>query len=315
MKFGFKKDVLMSLIDGNTGGGGAGGDAPKGDAPKADAPAAGDAPKADAPKADAPKADAPKKYSLEEWKDALPDELKNDPSIKSLKDVAALAKSYIHGQKLIGADKIVVPSNLTSDEEWGKIYQKLGMPESPDKYEFKAPEGTDKEFTEDFKKIAHAAGILPKQAEKLFDWYDKKAQELNAADEASEKQKFEQAVDGLKKEWGQAYDRKLSNVNGLFNQMADDATKKFMQESGFGNHPAVLKLFSKIADSFGEAKFIAPGGNGNMGLTPAEAEQKLNELYKQTATHPYFLKAHPKHSEARAEVATWHAAVAAGKKR
>lgn len=238
----------------------------------------------------------------ENWKEALDPDLLNEPSIKSIKDVNALAKSYIHGQKLIGADKIVVPSNLTSDEEWQNIYKKLGMPESPDKYEFKVSGEPDKEFLTKFKSLAVESGILPKAAEKLFAFFDSESKAVMAQTEEASKRAFETTVAGLKKEWGQAYERKLSNATGLFNKFADDETKKFMKESGFSNNPQVLKLMSTIAESFGEDKFVAPGGNGKMGMTPQEADDAIKAIYKDP-NHPYFHKNHPKNSEARAEMA------------
>jgi hypothetical protein len=308
MKFWMNRHLLMNGDNPDLLG--TGGD--KGN-PPANEPPKNDPPKNDPPKNEPPKNDPLKGAFPENWKELLPDDIKNDPSIKSLKDVAALAKSYIHGQKLVGADKIVVPTNLTSEEEWGKIYQKLGMPETVEKYDFQAPENTDKEFLKSFKEMAHKNGILPKQAAQLFEFYGKYVNGLSEANEASAKAAFEKTVNGLKQEWGQAYDRKLSNAAGLFGQYADEDTKKFMRETGFSNHPVVLKLFSKIADSFGESKFIAPGGTGGMGITPSEAQDKINAVYKDT-NHPYFHKAHPKHQEAREEMAKWHKAVIAGKK-
>lgn len=237
----------------------------------------------------------------ENWKEALDAELLDNPSIKSIKDINALAKSFIHGQKLVGADKIVVPSNLTSDEEWKGIFQKLGMPESVEKYDFKFGEA-DKEFVGKFKALAVESGILPKAAEKLFAFFESESKSVIENNESSSKVAFEETVLGLKKEWGQAYDRKLANAAGLFNKFADDDTKAFMKETGFSNNPAVLKLMSKIADSFGEDKFVAPGGNGQMGITPQEADAQIQAIYRDTS-HPYFHKGHPKNSEARAEMA------------
>ncbi len=310
--FGRKHRILSPDAD-LLGGGGAGGSsetAPKdGGAP---------APKEGEPgyvKPAAPAAaPAPKVAIPENWKDILDPEIFNDPSIKSIKDINALAKSFIHGQKLVGADKIVVPTNLTSDEEWGKVYQKLGMPEQLTDYKFDVPDGTDPEFTKKFSELAHKEGILPKQAAKLFTWYNQIAADSVASHQAGEETKFTQTVDGLKREWGTAYDRKLANASGLFNMFADQPTKDFMKSTGFGNHPLVLKMMSKVAESFGEGKFIAPGGNGSMGMTPGDAQAKIDAMYK-NKDHPYFHKSHEKHSEARAEVATWHASIAASKRR
>ena len=41
------------------------------------------------------------------WKESLPDDLRDNPSLKSIQDVPGLAKSFIHAQKMVGADFIV----------------------------------------------------------------------------------------------------------------------------------------------------------------------------------------------------------------
>jgi hypothetical protein len=299
------RHMILSAADDLLGGGGNGGNPDP--APKNNDPAP-------EPKPDDKK--EPQKGSLpENWKDFLPDEIKNDPSIKSLKDVQALAKSYIHGQKLVGKDKIIIPDQNTSDEEWSKIYNKLGMPEDQTKYEFKVPEGADAEFVKSFKEFGHKNGILPKQAEKLFGWFSENAAKIQQQEEEINKNNFNQTVDSLKREWGQAYDRKLSNASGLFKQFADEDTRKELREIGFSNHPKVLKLFAKIADSFGEGKFVNPGsGTGGMGYTPEEADKKITEVYAQYPNHPYFNKNNAGHEAARNEMAKWQAAKLAGKK-
>jgi hypothetical protein len=304
----FARHMILNQADDLLGGGGGGGN------PTPPANNGGNPPPANnGGTPPAPKADD-KPWFPENWKELLPDELKNEPSIKSLKDPIALAKSYIHGQKLIGKEKIIVPDKDTSEEEWSKVWQKLGMPEDLTKYEFKAPEGADPEIVKSFKEFAPKAGILPGAAEKLFSWMTDRAQAIEAQQEETNKATFTKTVDGLKKEWGQAYDRKLSNASGLFNQFADDETKAFMRDTGFSNHPKVLKLMSKIADAFGEDKFRSPGGNGDMGMTPDEADAKIKEVYA-NPNHAYFNKNNPQHQQAREQMSKYHEAKLAGKKR
>lgn len=235
------------------------------------------------------------------WKDALPEDVKADPSLGSIMDIASLAKSYVHGQKMIGRDKIVIPDKFATDDDWKKVYHKLGLPESVDKYEFKAPESVDADFLKGFKEVAVNNGILPKQAEKLFEFYDQQVSKLNENQEAMAKKNYEDAVNGLKQEWGQAYGRKLQAASGVFNKLSDENTKKFFTESGFGNNPTVIKLFANIAEQLGEDKFIDAANQGSLGVTPQEAQLKINEIFG-NKDHPYFNKNHPSHKDAIAEV-------------
>ena len=63
-----------------------------------------------------------------DWRESLPEDLKSDPSLLTVKDVPGLAKSYIHAQKMIGADKLAIPGKNASEEEWSAVYEKLGKP-------------------------------------------------------------------------------------------------------------------------------------------------------------------------------------------
>lgn len=237
----------------------------------------------------------------ENWKDSLPDDIKSDPSLTSIMDIQALAKSYVHGQKLIGKDKIVVPDKFATEDDWQKIYQKLGVPESVDKYDLKVPETIDEDFVKGFKDLAVKTGIHPKQAEKLFDFYGKYVDGVIQNNESENKRAFEESLGNLKKEWGQGYDKKIQAASGLFKSLADEDTVKFFNESGVGNNPTVIKLFAKLAEQLGEDKFVNATNLGSMGLTPAEAQTKINQIYG-NKDHPYFNKSHPSHQDALKEM-------------
>ena len=71
----------------------------------------------------------------------LPEELQTEPSLRNFTDAAGLAKSYVHAQKMIGADKLPLPGKSATDEEWNNVYQKLGRPNAADQYDFQAVQG------------------------------------------------------------------------------------------------------------------------------------------------------------------------------
>lgn len=233
----------------------------------------------------------------ENWKDSLPDDIKGDPSITSIMDIPSLAKSYVHGQKMIGRDKLIIPDKFATDDDWAKVYHKLGVPESVDKYDFKAPEGMDADFLSGFKDLAVKSGIHPRQAEKLFGFYNDHVSKVMSTNEVESKRNFEDSVKGLQKEWGQGYDRKLQAASGLFNSIADETSKKFVADSGIGNNPEFIKIFAKLAEQMGEDKYVQADNRSSMGKTPAEAQMAINEIYG-NKDHPYYNKSHPSHKDA-----------------
>ena len=44
--------------------------------------------------------------------ETLEEGLRNEPSLRAIKDVNGLAKGYVNAQRMIGADKTVIPASL-----------------------------------------------------------------------------------------------------------------------------------------------------------------------------------------------------------
>ena len=77
------------------------------------------------PTADPVQTSAPSAPAIS-FRDSLPEDLRNNPSLKNFNDVGGLAKSYVHAQRMIGADKIALPNQNSTDEDWANVYNKLG---------------------------------------------------------------------------------------------------------------------------------------------------------------------------------------------
>ena len=100
--------------------------------------------------------------STSSWKDSISEEYRVDPNIEKFTEIDALAKSYINATKMIGQDKVVIPNNNSTEDQWNEVYTKLGRPESADKYSLDVKsevvnldEGAIKSFTEN----AHQLGL------------------------------------------------------------------------------------------------------------------------------------------------------------
>jgi hypothetical protein len=114
-------------------------------------------------------------YPVGDWRHGLPDELRNDDSIKVLNDVHTLAKSYVHARKAIGANKVALPSKHATEDDIQKFYDELGRP-ALDKYEVQPPKDAkfvDKDTLDKLKPLAHKVGIMPQQLNAILDFYEK----------------------------------------------------------------------------------------------------------------------------------------------
>jgi len=236
------------------------------------------------------------------WKDALPEEVREDPSMQAIQSVDNLAKSYVNAQKMVGSDKIIVPNKYAEDNEWNDVFTKLGLPEKSDDYDltFKETDDFNKEFFGNFKDTAHGAGILPKQAQKLYDWYSETNTKM-IDDYNKERQVNEQkAIDGLKSEWGSAYDSKLKAAHAAVNHYGDDKLTAFLDETGLGNNPNLIKAFSRMGESLSEDTF-SDGGTKKFGVAPDDAQAQINSIMADKK-HPYHDKYNPSHKNAVDEV-------------
>ena len=107
------------------------------------------------------------------FKDLIPENFREEKSLENFNNMEDFVKSYLHAQKMVGADKIPVPNKHSTDEDWNEVFKRLGAPNSPDdyKYNFKDQE-MDSGQVQEFNKTAHKLGLLPKQAEGLIKFYN-----------------------------------------------------------------------------------------------------------------------------------------------
>ena len=106
----------------------------------------------------------------QDWKSTLSDNLKNDPTLSNFKDVESLAKTVVHQQKVLGS-RMPIPK---TDEEKLEVYNKLGRPETADKYEVSIPNDYQSYIPEqnlnEFKNVAHKIGLNNEQVKALVDY-------------------------------------------------------------------------------------------------------------------------------------------------
>lgn len=236
------------------------------------------------------------------WRSSLPAELQADPSIQMFNDVAALTKSYISAQKMVGSEKISIPNKHATEDDWKQTFEKLGLPKDLKEYELKMEGGINPKFKEAFKENAFKAGILPAQAQKLATWF----QEVNASSEAEVakqmKAKYDEDLKGLQTEWGNAFQQNLSKASQVIREAGDPELIKYLDASGLGNDTKLIKLLAGVANKFMKED-SAVGGNNGMApvMTPAAAQKAANAIMSDFK-HPYHDSQHANHKAAVAEV-------------
>lgn len=245
----------------------------------------------------------PPAENIPEWRKALPDDIREEASLKSIPDINALAKSYVNAQRMIGVDKIPVPSKHATPEEWRDAFVKLGLPKTLDDYKVEFAGGL-KDIKEDelapLKKAAYELNMLPHQFKGMMETFSKLNEGFEENMRKQAQVEADQAVKALEKEWGMAFEGKLAKARRAFKEFATPEDVKFFEEAGFADYPEILRLFSKIGDKlYGEAPIKGEGHSFNGLLSPQEAQKEISKLY----SDPAFLDGnHPNHKAAVAEM-------------
>jgi hypothetical protein len=250
--------------------------------------------------------------SVEDWKSNIPEEIREHSSLSHINDVGALAKSYVHAQQMVGADKVALPGKHATQDEWGEVYAKLGRPESPEGYELaynNVPEGAemDNDLVSWFKDTAHKAGMNPQQAQVMLDAYNEMTFTGAEGAGVEAQARVEQAESELRKEFGQAFDDRMSLANGVLSEFGNPEMTEIQLADGtlLGDNPEVIRMLANMGvylkDKVGEDTLEGVKTSG--GITPNDAIQKVSEI---TAPNtPYWDSRHPEHQWYVQEAMKW----------
>jgi len=242
--------------------------------------------------------------------DGLEDIIKNDPSLKVFIDdekgdinYANLIKSYVHAQKKIGADKVVIPGKNATDVEWSEYYNKLRDPDQT-KYDFQAelPAGVvlDETLFKDFKAMAHKKGLTTSQAKGLFDWYNKFSSDAYNGHNATAQEEHKGLVENLKQEWGTKFKDNIVLAKRALKEFADEGMVEYFDKKGFLEDPIFTKFCNKAAAVYKEDTF-AQEARGSFGYSKDEAERKYKQILGDM-NGAYYNGGHPDHSNIVKEV-------------
>ena len=212
-------------------------------------------------------------------------------------------KSYLHSQKLVGADKIPVPNKMATDEDWNAVYERLGRPETPDGYKYELPKETKLEEStlKAFSEEAHKLGLLPKQAQGIINYYNSMAEQSEQAAQVNEEAARASAEAELRKEYGPAYDLKIAQARNLAtNSLGSDFLKNTKLADGtvLGNHPQVVRAFADLASKMSEDSMVP--GESTSAMTVKEIDSEIESLTQPGSA--YWDKTHINHRKAVSEV-------------
>lgn len=257
--------------------------------------------------------------------DTLPEDLRSDTSLKDIKDVGALAKSYVNAQRMIGnsvripsADApkeqieafykqvtnvpgIMVAPDETNEQSMDEFYNRMGRPASSNEYKINLPEGVEinNEILAEFTGLAHKLGLNNKQVEAIAHFELQKEQAMHEMSEQSRAR----AEEALKKNWGAEFDVRMNTakeVVRIYSEKFPDAMQEVVNGPA-GNNPAVIAMLAELGRHLSEKGVINPETSKRFGMSSDEAMEILSDI-KNNPSHPYRNPTHPEHKAAKEKV-------------
>jgi len=233
---------------------------------------------------------------------------------KGWKSPQDIYRAYRGAETLIGKDpSSVVPIPRAGDVAgFDQLFNRLGRPDSPDKYDLKAglPDGTqaDDGFMKEIGGLFHKSGLTGDQAKAVAAGY-------NAIATARQKQAETDALANvtadkqtLQREWGSGYERQLTIAKMAVQELGFTQEEIGAMESAIG-YRAVMQRFAELGKRLSDPKFARGDGQPRFDgtLTPAEAGEEIRKMKMDEA----FVKSlqdrsHAAHKENKAKWSRLH---------
>jgi len=234
--------------------------------------------------------------NLEDMKPHLPESVQNDNDLMSLGTVDKALEAYKSARQAMSMnpDEIVKkpsdPGDLTQLQE---MAQKLGAPASADEFTLENPKDSegnpieavtpDQELSKEFAQKAHEAGLMPKQAQELFNWFGQRVSGIQQQTQQQTEQQVEQAKDTLRKEWGEAFDSKMSQARIAVEKLGGKELMQTLEKTGAANSPDVIRALAQVGGMVSEDGGLDPNAQGSTqgGRTPAQLRSEAKRIEEQ----------------------------------
>ncbi len=215
------------------------------------------------------------------WIAQLPDDLKTNQTFTSFKTIGDLAKAHLETTGRVKefegkvANSIPKLSDKSTPEEKAAFYKALGRPEKAGEYEFPKGEGVehDPKMIEWARTVFHGANLTKDQAAVISQAWDGFIAGMVKSEEETTQNAMKEAETKLKDEWKADYDKNIELTKRAFKKFSGTELNTFLEETGIGNHPILIKAFHAIGKAMGEDTSPA-------GLPSGEQAGKEGMIYK-----------------------------------
>jgi hypothetical protein len=209
---------------------------------------------------------------VENWKQSLPEDIRAEKSLDTFHDLPGAMKMFVNAQRKLGMKGVTVPTEKSTDEDWGEFYKAVGRPEKPEEYKLAVPKGLEAVYNEnvlkDARGVIHAAGLTQRQADTLMAWDSKRTA---AFIEARAKAR-QDGLAALRKSWGDDWKKNEALVQKV---VADHLPPESIDEMKelMDDHPVLAQLLAKVGGNFMEDHLADEGQSVGVATAQAEIER------------------------------------------
>lgn len=219
-----------------------------------------------------------------DWRQSLPENIRTAPIVQQHHTTEAAAKTLVNQAQMLGRG-IFLPQAEPGTDEYAtgmqKVYDKLGRPESAEKYVLPIPEGKqlDSEVSGRWKKAFYAAGLSQSQVDEVMGEYWRTVQYAENVRQGQGARSMEEGRRALYAEFGASTDEMVAKAEDFFSffgrgafggQAGQDAWKAIGEAvlpdgSYLRNHPGMIAAFAEARGRLSEGDFrdsdtmMAPG--------------------------------------------------------
>ena len=234
----------------------------------------------------------------DDWRDGLPEDIRGERCLDSIKTIGALAKSYVCAQRAMGAGKVAVPGENSPREDWEAFYKAGGRPDSEEGYStdgLQLPDGVALDDAEvaAFRKFAFENGLSQKVFQAAVKYDAERASRMAAASKEAQDREFEETLARLKADHG----ARLGDVLAQCNRTMDVfGLRDTLERSGLLNNYAVVSALARVGSRITESRLVGAGEPA-----PSSPEQRLADIVG-NPEDAYYKADHPGHAARVAEV-------------
>jgi hypothetical protein len=198
-----------------------------------------------------------------------------------------LFKGAVNAQKMVGnkmEGTVTLPGENATESDIEAFYNKIGRPQTPDDYEWQAPENfvVDAEIFRDRTKALHQAGLTKEQHNTVMDLYKEEVTRISEDWDQSQTEKAASTEAQLRQEWGAEFDVKIKQAKSVADKFGITET---LAHYGLDNENGVIDMLYQVAALNAEDSIQAPVSGAN----------KAQELLDIKAHPAYKDKGHPDH--------------------